>query len=528
MLASLFSFLPTYLFLLIVVFIIFPTVIGFFLRLHLYQKLSDLEKQVNKLVRRKDIPLTGVINRICQRFRDASERVEAVNTTAIIEGIFRKEKINVIGVSVPWEVADRFCRVLPNLLLTLGLLGTFIGITFNLNNISTTLNQVDGTETDINTLINQLQQPLQGMGIAFISSLVAVGCSAILTLTNIYKNTTALKLQIFSTLEDYLDNVYLPEIPSHSRLDRAVDRMVSQQKEFLTRFHQNVTEAVEASLGKVANQIAEGNKEATKLAIQVYQQFTETAGTLSRGANKFEYAVESLKKEVPKIQKAGDKLAEGATIFENAAERIEESQFAENLDRLTTNLAETQAAFAKSTARLQINIEELTNSNLHAADLAEQLSSNLTTFVDSLNHSASQIEGLANTIAHSHFDQTILEASKNLQTTQTQFKQTIANLQQGIKGLQNAIAQSKNNTQQLNKVSKQLDKFNQGSQEIAKLNQDKLNQIQQILSSLQSRMMELLTIVGDSKSQDTIMAEVEEIRKIAAQFMDLVQEKNKE
>jgi type VI protein secretion system component VasF len=94
--------------------------------------------------------------------------------------------------------------------------------------------------------------------------------------------------------------------------------------------------------------------------------------------------------------------------------------------------------------------------------------------------------------------------------------------------LQNAIAQSKNNTQQLNKVSKQLDKFNQGSQEIAKLNQDKLNQIQQILSSLQSRMMELLTIVGDSKSQDTIMAEVEEIRKIAAQFMDLVQEKNKE
>ena len=571
MLNSLFSLIPTYLFFLILIFIIFPTVFGVFLRLSLYGKLRDLEKQVNKLVR--DRASTGIINKIRQRFREASEKVETVNTTAIIDGVFRQEKVNMIGVSISWEIADRFCRILPNLLLTLGLLGTFIGITLNLNNISTTLNQADGT--DINTLINELQQPLQGMGIAFISSLVAVGCSAILTLTNISKNTTALKFQIFSTLEDYLDNVYLPEIPSHSRLDRAVDRMVSQQQDFLTRFHQNVTEAVEASLGKVANQIAAGNKEATDLARQVYQRFTETAGTLSHGATQFQYAVESLEKEVAKIQQAGDKLTEGATIFETAAEKIEKSQFAENLERLTASLATTQSAFAESTARLQTNVEELTNSNLHAADLAEQLSSNLNTFTDSLTKSASQFESVANTIEESNFDFTILEASENLQKIQTEFTQTITNLQQGINGLESAIAHTENSTQQLNTVSEQLGQLNQQSQELAKLNQDKLNQIrqslyllvkavndhhfiektvsgldslkqqsqqivkfnqkseenaksnQETLANLQYNLMKLLTIISDSKNQDKITSEVVEIKNAATQLNIKLAEINK-
>ena len=580
MLTSLLSLIPTYLFFFILTLIILPTLLGLFLRLSLYGKLRDLEKQVNKLVRERGIPTKGVIDKIRQRFREASEKVESVNTTAIIDGIFRKEKINVIGFSIPWEIADRFCRILPNILLTFGLLGTFIGITLNLNNITATLNQVDSR--NINTLIDQLQQPLEGMGIAFISSLVAIACSAILTLNNIYYNTTALKLQIFSILEDYLDNVYLPEIPSHSRLDQAVDRMVSQQQEFLTRFHENVTDAVEASLGKVANQIAEGNKEATDLAKQVYERLTETSGTLSQGAIQFQYAVESLEKEVAKIQQAGDTIIKGATTFETAAGKIEQSQFAENLDRLTASLADTQTAFANSTAKLQNNIEELTNSNLHSADLAEQLSSNLNTFTDSLNRSATQFEGVANTIAQSYFDQTILKASENLQATQTQFTESITNLETGIEGLQSAIKHTEHSTQQLNQFSEQIGQLNQQSQEIAKLNQDKLNQMgqslsllqqaitdnnfiqrtvsgldtlqqqtkklsensqeiiqlnqqsekneqsnQEVLTSLQYNLMKLLTLISESNNQDKITSEVEEIRKATTQLNIKLAEINK-
>lgn len=571
MLASLLSLLPAYLFFLIFIFLLFPTAIGFLLRLSLYRKLANLEREVYK-VRNKNIPPKGVLDNIRSRFQEASKQVEDVNTTAIIEGIFRQEKINFFGITIPWEVADRFCRILPNLLLTLGLLGTFLGITFNLNNISTILNQMEGDSLDI--LVNELQEPLQGMGIAFISSLVAVTCSAFLTLTNLAKNTTALKLQIFSTLEDYLDNVYLPTIDSHSRLDQAVDRMVSQQQDFLTRFHDNVTDAVEASLGKVANKIAEGNKEATDLARQVYERFSETAGTLSHGANQFQYAVESLEKEVTRIQEVGESVTQGATIFTEAANKIENSKFTENLEGLTASLAATQTAFADSTARLQTNIEELTNSNLHAADLAEQLSSNLNTFTDSLSESASQFEGVATTIADSHFDQTILQASENLQTTQTQFTETVRNLEGGFQGLESAIVQTENSTQKLNTVSQQLSQLTQNSEKLANLNQEKLNQIQQALylfvkaigdnnfikktvsgldniqqqtqeivklnqqsekneqshqeslANLQYNLMKLLTLVSDNNSKEKITSAVEEIRKIASQLNTQVTEMN--
>ena len=573
MLSSLFSLLPIYLFFFILILIIFPTMLGVFLRLSLYEKLKNLEKQVNKFTRDQNINLTGVIDRIREQFRLASKKVEAVNTTAIIDRVFRQEKINILGISLSWEVTDRFCRLLPNLLLTLGLVGTFVGITINLSNISTTLNQVDGT--DIQNLIDELQQPLKGMGIAFISSLVALGCSVILILTNSYRNTTALKLKIFSTLEDYLDNIYLAQIPSHSRLDRAVDRMASQQQEFLTRFHDNVTEAVEASLGKVADKIAEGNKEATDLAKQVYDSLTATSGTFAHGATQFQYAVESLEEQVINFQTAGDKINEGATIFETAARKIEASQFAENLDRLTASLAETQTAFADSTAKLQTNIEDLRNSNLHVADLAEQLSSNLNMFTDSLQQSAGQFEGVANTIKNSQFDLTILEASENLQTTQTQFTETITNFEKGIDHLGSAIAQTENTTQQLNQVSEQLGQLNQKSQELAKLNQDKLNQIQQslylllkaisdnnfikktissldtlqqqnqqiiqshqnaegnqqstqeLLASLQYNLMKLLTIISNSNHQNKMVSGVEEIKKIATQINTHLEEVKK-
>ncbi len=522
MLTSLFALLPNYLFIFMVTVLIVPTLLGIGLRFSLYNQLSYLEKKVHKLMRDRAIPSTGVIEKIRSRFREASEKVENVNTTAIIDGIFRQEKISVLGVPISWEIADRFCRILPNLLLSLGLLGTFLGITFNLNTISTTLNQVEGTEID--TLINELQQPLQGMGIAFVSSLVAVACSALLTVINLVRNTTALKWQIFSTLEDYLDNVYLPHIPSHSRLDHAVDRMVSQQQDFLTRFHENVTEAVEASLGKVADQIAQGNKEANELAKQVYERLTETAGTLSQGATQFQYAVESLENEVTRMQQAGNNITQGANTLQTAAETIEASKFSENLEELTTRLADTQSSFAASTAQLENHLQQLTHSNLHAADLGEQLSTNLNTFTDRLSQSATQFEGIANTIANSQFDETIFQASENLQTSQTQFQETITQLNQGIQTLNSAIGQTENSTQQLNTASQQLTQLNDQSQQLANLNQEKLSKIQQSLYLIVKAFSQYQFFQKTVSGLDQLQQQTQQLNEQSQQLINLNQQ----
>jgi len=86
-----------------------------------------------------------------------------------------------------------------------------LGITINLAGLSQTISQVE--IADIQSLVEQLNQPLQGMGIAFVTSLVAVACSSLLIVINFFWNTTLAKSTLINNIEDYLDNIYLPQFP---------------------------------------------------------------------------------------------------------------------------------------------------------------------------------------------------------------------------------------------------------------------------------------------------------------------------
>ena len=123
-----------------------------------------------------------------------------------------RKKFKLLGKSFNCESINYFCRILPNLLLSFGLIGTFLGITINLTNLSQTITQVD--INDVRNLVEQLNKPLQGMGIAFITSLIAIFCSALLTVFNTIWNSNLAKVELLSLLEDYVDNIYLAQIKS--------------------------------------------------------------------------------------------------------------------------------------------------------------------------------------------------------------------------------------------------------------------------------------------------------------------------
>ncbi|MFM7790525.1 MAG: methyl-accepting chemotaxis protein, partial [Microcystis panniformis] len=160
--------------------------------------------------------------------------------------------------SLSCEKWDYFVRVLPNLLLAFGLLGTFFGITLNLTGISTL---IDINNVDVQSLGEKLKTPLESMGIAFITSLIGLACSSLLTVINLIFNTNLAKVNLISSLEDYLDNILQPTVEGNSRLDKAVNRMVEKQETFLNNFHKEVKIVLESSLGKVAKEIADGNQE---------------------------------------------------------------------------------------------------------------------------------------------------------------------------------------------------------------------------------------------------------------------------
>ncbi|MCT7994984.1 hypothetical protein [Laspinema olomoucense] len=315
-----------------------------FLRWGVYQHLMYLASRVRGLIYDTNPPKKPrIVEEIEVRCKESDPALEHINTGALIDQVYSKYLLKN-------EQIDYFCRFLPNLFLSLGLLGTFLGITMNLAELSQTIN--DFGVGSIDALVQQVQRPLQGMGVAFISSLVAVACSALLTVVNLLRNTTLAKYQLISALEDYIDNIYGPALNRRSPLDKAVDRLETLFSTFVNQFSVSVKEAVSSSLGESVEQITEGNRQANHLATQVYNRLMESSSS----------------------------MMSGATMFRESAQLFEKSQFANKLASSTDNLANTQrdlgrsaSVLNQSTQALQLAIASLQTTSQETLHLSEEI-----------------------------------------------------------------------------------------------------------------------------------------------------------
>jgi hypothetical protein len=365
--------IPLYLIVITLFLVVIPSLSTIVIRIYLYRYLIDLTNTVQRLIK---TGIRGVQPKIIQtleaRFEQASKQLEQVNTGALIDQIYSQETIK----GFTCEQIDYLCRILPNLLLAFGLLGTFLGITINLSTLSQTINQANAS--DVSNLVTELKKPLEGMSIAFTTSLTGLFFSALVTVVNFIFNSGLAKYRLISSLEDYLDNVYFPEVQGDTRLDKIVNRMVSQQDEFLTNFGETVRKAVEQSMGKVAKQIADGNKETTDLARQVYEKFTASAGTISRAANEFQNSMSALNTT--------------SQIFKQSAETFKQSEFPLKLSLAVVDLSNTQQKFSESATSLAATTEviktvltEVQNYSQTLIKLAEEINNTNKTSIQVLN-----------------------------------------------------------------------------------------------------------------------------------------------
>ncbi|MEB3189141.1 MAG: hypothetical protein VKL42_02195 [Snowella sp.] len=362
---EIFKLLPIHIafFILIVVFVTLLTVR---LRRVLYHHLEDSASKVKRLVS-EDSPgkQPKIVGKVERRYQQASQVLENVNTSALLEGIYQEEKFPFLGKDLKIEQWDYFCRILPNLLIAFGLLGTFLGITQNLTSISDILNTNNAGDM---IAMQSLKEPLKSMGIAFSSSLVALLCSSIMTIINFVWNTNIAKSELLTALEDYLDNIYQPTIEGHTRLDKAVDRMVNQQNEFLINFHANVSQTLATALNSISDKVIEGNRDANQAVIQLANRFTESSGTISNSADTFLEAARFLENQVNQIKQviqhenfvAYATLLESSTNqFKQASETLKNSQFADKLTSASDNIARSQQQFADSVLQMSQSTEQL-------------------------------------------------------------------------------------------------------------------------------------------------------------------------
>ena len=346
------SLLPFYLLFLIIFLIIIPTIVTIIFRFHLYKHLSFLLIKIRQAMTGSKIePIPSIITEAELRARQAHGNWEKVNILALIEEIYSQEKFVFLGRSWHCESINYFSRNLPNLLLAFGLLGTFLGITINLASISQTINQVE--INDIRSLVGELNTPLQGMGIAFVSSLIAVVCSALLNIINFYWQTSLTKNNLISALEDYLDNIYLPQLPSRNLMAEGVEHLVTEFKEFLGQFGNTVERAIATSLVKPMEQMAAENQKTSALAQQVYSGIVNSSQVMEQGA----------------------------TSFRKSANIIDRSKFADKLTSATSDLAIAQNQFSqssllfkKATQSLETTLSTIEESAQKMTDIGEEIS----------------------------------------------------------------------------------------------------------------------------------------------------------
>ncbi len=135
----------------------------------------------------------ALLNRIVGDAVDAAQRGSG-DTQAIIEERFHSE------LRAPL-LAERFVRAATGLVIILGLLGTFYGLTLSIGRI-VRLVSADVASADVTSAVTTgLTHALSGMAVAFANSLVGILSAVILTVLNVFSNVTDRRLGVMLRLE---------------------------------------------------------------------------------------------------------------------------------------------------------------------------------------------------------------------------------------------------------------------------------------------------------------------------------------
>lgn len=137
-----------------------------------------------------------------------------VNTPAIIT--------NTVSVKLSGALfCERFLNNAVSLFVTLGLFGTFLGLSHSVASLTELIGYSNTSEwlSVLDSVGGGLMSALSGMGVAFYTSLVGVACSIILTLLRAVFNPETLRQRLETQLELWLDHSVAPTLSTIAAKD---------------------------------------------------------------------------------------------------------------------------------------------------------------------------------------------------------------------------------------------------------------------------------------------------------------------
>ena len=168
--------------------------------------------------------LVGNLNRdnsflrfVVNSYADAYKRQgKDVNTPAVVaNGVSSR-----LGGSL---LCERFLNNAVSLFVTLGLFGTFLGLSLSVTSLTEMIGYSNTSEwlSVLDSVGGGLMSALSGMGVAFYTSLVGVACSIVLTILRSIFSVQTARDKLETRLELWLDHEVAPTLPTEAPKDDA-------------------------------------------------------------------------------------------------------------------------------------------------------------------------------------------------------------------------------------------------------------------------------------------------------------------
>jgi hypothetical protein len=176
-------------------------VLGVLANLWLRSRYAAMERELRRAESGELDFRLAVLRNIARDAAAAAQRSGEVNLQAIVE-----ERVSTDLRS--HLLAERFVRGATGLVIILGLLGTFYGLTLSIGRIVELVAGDASAATEIAQGVSQgLSHALAGMAVAFSNSLVGVLSAVILTLVGICSNVSDRRTTVMVQVETFLDRV---------------------------------------------------------------------------------------------------------------------------------------------------------------------------------------------------------------------------------------------------------------------------------------------------------------------------------
>ena len=164
-------------------------------------------------------------------------------------------------------LCERFLNNAVSLFVTLGLFGTFLGLSLSVTSLTEMIGYSNTSEwlSVLDSVGGGLMSALSGMGVAFYTSLVGVACSILLTILRSIFSVQNAREKMETRLELWLDHEVSPTLPTEAPKDDAdlVHQMIlalNRTSDDMDKTLRNATDELKAAINSSRTPIAAMNK----------------------------------------------------------------------------------------------------------------------------------------------------------------------------------------------------------------------------------------------------------------------------